>query len=140
MSFPLSPWEAAWCALAIAAGYAVRAVSGFGAGVIATPLLVFVLPLPVTVPLITVIGMFAGSRQVVRDWRAIDWASIARFVPGSLVGVALGLVLFTSLDQVLLAIRRQQQHRRDAGARQFLGSGDPVHPRHLDVHDHQVRA
>ena len=103
MTWPLSPSESAWCALAIAAGYAVRAVSGFGAGVIATPLLVFVLPLPVTVPLITVIGMFAGSRQVLRDWRAIDWASIARFVPGSLVGVALGLVLFTSLDQVLLA-------------------------------------
>ncbi|MFO1312293.1 MAG: sulfite exporter TauE/SafE family protein [Burkholderiales bacterium] len=103
MNFPLSPAEAAWCALAIAAGYAVRAVSGFGAGVIATPLLTFVLPLPVTVPLITVIGMFAGSRQVVRDWRAIDWARIARFVPGSLVGVALGLYLFASVDQALLA-------------------------------------
>lgn len=103
MTFPLSPSEAAWCGFAIAAGYAVRAVSGFGAGLIATPLLTFVLPLPVTVPLITVIGMFAGSRQIVRDWRIVDWASIARMVPGSLVGVALGLYLFTSLDQVLLA-------------------------------------
>jgi len=103
LTWPLSPLESAWCALAIAAGYAVRAVSGFGAGVIATPLLTFVLPLPVTVPLITVIGMFAGSRQVLRDWRMIEWRRIAIFVPGSLVGVALGLYLFTSLDQVMLA-------------------------------------
>jgi uncharacterized membrane protein YfcA len=89
--------------MAIALGYAVRAVSGFGAGVIATPLLTFVLPLPVTVPLITVVGMFAGSRQVLRDWEAIEWRRIAIFVPGSLAGVALGLYLFAALDQVLLA-------------------------------------
>jgi len=89
--------------MAIALGYAVRAVSGFGAGVIATPLLTFVLPLPVTVPLITVIGMFAGSRQVLRDWSMIEWRRILIFVPGSLAGVALGLYLFAALDQVLLA-------------------------------------
>ena len=84
-------------------GYAARAISGFGAGVIATPLLTFVLPLPVTVPLITVLGMFAGLRQILRDWRLIEWRRIAMFVPGSLAGVGLGLYLFTALDQVLLA-------------------------------------
>ena len=103
MNWPLSPWETAWCAFAIALGYAARAISGFGAGVIATPLLAFVLPLPVTVPLITVLGMFAGLRQIARDWRMVEWRRIATFVPGSLVGVALGLYLFTSLDQVMLA-------------------------------------
>lgn len=103
MTFPLTPLETGWCAVAIALGYAVRAVSGFGAGVIATPLLTFVLPLPVTVPLITVIGMFAGSRQVARDWKMIEWRSIAIFVPGSLAGVALGLYLFAAVDQLLLA-------------------------------------
>jgi uncharacterized membrane protein YfcA len=103
LNWSLTPVESAWCAFAIALAYAVRAISGFGAGVIATPLLTFVLPLPVTVPLITVSGMFAGSRQVVRDWRIIAWREIAIFVPGSLVGVALGLYLFTALDPVLLA-------------------------------------
>ena len=103
MTFPLTALEAAWCAFAIALGYATRTISGFGAGVIATPLLTFVLPLPVTVPLITVLGMFAGVRQVIRDWGMIEWRSIAIFVPGSLAGVALGLYLFAALDQVLLA-------------------------------------
>lgn len=102
MTWPLSPLETAWCALALAAGYAVRAVSGFGAGVIATPLLTFVLPLPTTVPLITVIGMLAGTWQVVRDWRLIEWRRIVVLVPGSLVGIALGLYLFKALDPIVL--------------------------------------
>jgi len=102
-AWPLSPLETAWCAFALAAGYAVRAVSGFGAGVIATPLLTFVLPLPVTVPLITVIGFFQALRQIVRDWTLIEWHRITIFIPGSLVGVALGLYAFKAVDQVLLA-------------------------------------
>ena len=103
MTWPLSPLETAWCALALAAGYAVRAVSGFGAGVIATPLLTFVLPLPVTVPLITVIGLFQALRQVVKDWQLVEWRRIAIFVPGSLAGVLFGLYVFKAVDQVLLA-------------------------------------
>ena len=103
MNWPLSPLETAWCALALAAGYAVRAVSGFGAGVIATPLLTFVLPLPVTVPLITVIGLFQALRQVVKDWQLVEWRRIAIFVPGSLAGVLFGLYVFKAVDQVLLA-------------------------------------
>jgi uncharacterized membrane protein YfcA len=103
LSWPLSPLETAWCALALAAGYAVRAVSGFGAGVIATPLLTFVLPLPVTVPLITVIGLFQALRQVVKDWQLVEWRRIAIFIPGSLAGVLFGLYVFKAVDQVLLA-------------------------------------
>jgi uncharacterized membrane protein YfcA len=103
LTWSLSPLETAWCALALAAGYAVRAVSGFGAGVIATPLLTFVLPLPVTVPLITVIGLFQALRQVVKDWQLVEWRRIAILVPGSLAGVLFGLYVFKAVDQVLLA-------------------------------------
>jgi uncharacterized membrane protein YfcA len=101
--WPLSPLATAWCALALAAGYGVRAVSGFGAGVIATPLLTFVLPMSVTVPLITVIGGAASLRQVLRDWRSVEWPRLAILVPGSLAGIAVGLYIFKTIDQVLLA-------------------------------------
>ena len=103
MTWPLTPLETAWCAFALMAGYAVRAVSGFGAGVIATPLLALVLPLPVTVPLITVIGMVQALRQIVKDRRLVEWRRIAIFVPGSLAGVLFGLYVFNSVDQALLA-------------------------------------
>ncbi|MEO8507157.1 MAG: sulfite exporter TauE/SafE family protein [Betaproteobacteria bacterium] len=103
MTWPLSPVETVWCGAALAAGYAVRGVAGFGSGVVATPLLTFVLPLSTTAPLITVIGFFVSVRQALRDWPLIQWHSVAVFIPGSLVGVAFGLYVFKTLDQVLLA-------------------------------------
>ncbi|MFO1397581.1 MAG: sulfite exporter TauE/SafE family protein [Burkholderiales bacterium] len=103
MTWPLSPLETAWCFTALAAGYAVRGVAGFGSGVVATPLLTFVLPLSFTAPLITLLGFVVSVRQAIRDWPLIDWRAVAVFVPGSLVGVALGLYVFKTLDMVLLA-------------------------------------
>jgi len=103
MTWPLSPLETAWCFAALAAGYAVRGVAGFGSGVVATPLLTFVLPLSFTAPLITLLGFFVSVRQAIRDWSLIDWRAVAVFIPGSLVGVALGLYVFKTLDMVLLA-------------------------------------
>lgn len=103
MTWTLSPLATAWCALALAAAYSVRAVSGFGAGVIATPLLTFVMPMSVTVPLITVIGGVTSLQQVLRDWRRVEWRRLLILVPGSLAGVAFGLYVFKTVDQVLLA-------------------------------------
>jgi uncharacterized protein len=103
VSWPLTPLESAWCAFALAAAYAVRGVAGFGSGVIATPMLTFVLPLSTTAPLITVIGLFVSLRQAVRDWPLIDWRSVVVFIPGSIVGVLLGLYVFETVDQRLLA-------------------------------------
>ena len=103
MNWPLSPLETAWCALALALGYAVRGVAGFGSGVVATPLLTFVLPLSVTAPLITLIGFFVSIRQAMRDWHLIEWRRVTIFIPGSLAGVALGLYVFKTLDQIFLA-------------------------------------
>jgi uncharacterized protein len=103
MNWPLSPLETAWCALALFAGYAVRGVAGFGSGVVATPLLTFVLPLSITAPLITLIGFVVSVRQALRDWSLIDWKAVAIFIPGSLVGVAAGLYVFKTVDMVQLA-------------------------------------
>ena len=76
---------------------------GFGSGVVATPLLTFVLPLSITAPLITLLGFFVSVRQAIVDWPLINWRAVAVFIPGSLVGVALGLYVFKTLDQQLLA-------------------------------------
>lgn len=103
LTWPLSPFDTAWCAFVLAAGYAVRSVAGFGAGVVAAPLLTFVLPLATTAPLITVIGFLVSIKQAVRDWHLIQWRSVLIFVPGSLIGVALGLYVFKTVDQMLLA-------------------------------------
>jgi hypothetical protein len=93
-AWPLSAGDTLWCALALFAGYAVRGVAGFGSGVVATPLLVFVMPLSTAAPLITFIGAFVSIRQAIRDWKLIAWRRIADFVPGIVLGVPLGIWLF----------------------------------------------
>jgi len=103
LSWPLSPLETLWCAGALAAGYAVRGVAGFGSGIVATPLLAFVLPMTTTAPLITVVGFLVSVRQAIRDWHQIQWKPVLSFAPGALVGVPLGLWVVRTADQGLLA-------------------------------------
>jgi uncharacterized membrane protein YfcA len=100
--WPLGPVETAICAIALFGGYAVRGVAGFGSGVVATPLMAFVLPLSTVAPLITFIGAFVSVRQAVRDWRLIAWRRIAEFVPGIAIGVPLGIWVFQAADPVVL--------------------------------------
>jgi uncharacterized membrane protein YfcA len=102
LGWPLSPLGTAWCAVALIAGYAVRGVAGFGGGVIAAPLLAFVMPMTTIAPLITLLGMAAAVRQAFRGWREIAWKAVLRFIPGSLVGVPLGLWAVKNADQELL--------------------------------------
>ena len=103
MLWPLSPLETLWCAGALAAGYAVRGVAGFGSGIVATPLLAFVLPMTTTAPLITLVGALVSVRQALRDWHDIRWHAVLGFVPGALVGVPIGLWVVKTADQDLLA-------------------------------------
>ena len=103
MPWPLSPLETLWCATALALGYTVRGVAGFGSGVVATPLLAFVLPMTTTAPLITLIGFVVSVRQAFRDWHQIRWKIVRSFVPGALVGVPIGLWMVKTADQGLLA-------------------------------------
>ncbi|OFW31147.1 MAG: hypothetical protein A3H97_16715 [Acidobacteria bacterium RIFCSPLOWO2_02_FULL_65_29] len=95
-------WPLAWCVSVLFAAYALRGATGFGAGVVAIPLLLFVLPLPVVIPLVTATGMLASLGQSVREFRRVNWAGIRRLVVPTLAGVALGLWLFTALDAQLL--------------------------------------
>jgi hypothetical protein len=103
LPWSLSPLESLWCATALALGYAVRGVAGFGSGVVATPLLAFVLPMTTTAPVITLLGFLVSVRQAFRDWHEIRWDAVLRFVPGALVGVPIGLWMVKTADQGLLA-------------------------------------
>lgn len=100
--WPLSPLETLWCAFALVVGYAVRSAAGFGSGVITAPLLTFVLPLSTVAPVITILGLLVSARQAIRDWFLIDWRRLGIFIPGSLVGVALGVLAFKAVDPASL--------------------------------------
>ena len=82
--------------------YALRGSTGFGAAA-AMPLMALIIPLKVLIPAWTLIGLTAGVTLLGRDRAHIAWADMARLLPSCVVGVAVGLYIFTSLDSATLA-------------------------------------
>lgn len=96
------PWALAFCLAVVFAGYALRGATGFGAGVVAIPMLALVLPLNVVIPVITTLGIVASLGQSLQEFRYVDWRALRGLALPSAIGLALGLWLFASLDQALL--------------------------------------
>src|ERR1700694_4288192 len=98
----LSPIEIAYCCVVMVLAYAARGSTGFGAAA-AMPLLGLVIPLKVLIPAWTLIGLAAGVTLLGRDRAHIAWRAMAALLPACLVGIAIGLYLFTMLDARTLA-------------------------------------
>jgi uncharacterized membrane protein YfcA len=82
--------------------YAARGSTGFGAAA-AMPLLSLVIPLKVLIPAWTLIGLAAGVTLLGRDRDHIAWREMVTLLPGTLIGIAIGLWVFTTLDATTLA-------------------------------------
>ena len=95
--------QIAFCAAVVTLAFAVRGGAGFGGGAIAVPLLALVFPVAVTVPVVTVLNMLSSIGHGVTDRRKIVWREIWKIVPGSLLGVGIGIYLLTLLDPQPLA-------------------------------------
>ncbi|GAB4182544.1 MAG: sulfite exporter TauE/SafE family protein [Rhodocyclaceae bacterium] len=102
----MGPGEAAGAAAVLFAAYFVRALAGFGSGLIAVPLLAHFQPLTLVVPVVMaldfaasfLIGRVGGSRT--------DWSEIRILLPFGLMGALFGawaLVRFPSRP-ILLAL------------------------------------
>ena len=96
------PWVLAPGALVIFAAYTVRGATGFGAGVVAIPLLALMMPLTVVIPVLTTLGIAASLGQSVTEFRHVDWRALRGLALPSAAGLALGLWLFASLDHQVL--------------------------------------
>src|SRR3954452_16170844 len=82
--------------------YAARGASCFGPAA-AMPLLGLVIPLKVLVPAWTLIGIAAGTALIGSDRNKVAWGEMAKLVPGTLIGIAFGLYVFTLLSSDMLA-------------------------------------
>jgi hypothetical protein len=98
----LPPLWIAYCCLVMVLAYAARGSTGFGAAA-AMPLLGLVIPLKVLIPAWTLIGLAAGVTLLGRDRTHIAWREMIALVPGTLVGIAIGLYVFERLDAATLA-------------------------------------
>ena len=82
--------------------FIVRGTSGFGAGMVAMPLLVFVIPIHTAVPMMGLLAFILFIFLSIRDRREVVWQELRRLVPTTLLGVAAGALLFKTLDSVVL--------------------------------------
>lgn len=91
-----------WAAGVVFGAYVVRGMSGFGAGLVATPLLAFLLPISTVVPVTALVVFLLFILLTLRDRHQVLWDEFRRLVLPTLVGVVGGLYLFTMLDNRLL--------------------------------------
>lgn len=129
---PLSYPGLAVYAAALIGAFAVRSAAGFGAMLVAVPLLVFVMPLPVAVSVATALTLVTSIRYVSRDWRLIAWRQFAIMMAYTLIGVGLGFYFIRMLDEH--ALRRGLGVFLIAYSLYVLGTGG--HPPALPPHWH----
>ncbi len=92
----LSAFQLVYLVLILVASFAVRGSAGFGG--LNGPLLMVVLPAKVVIPGLVFLGVVSSGAIVVRDYRHIEWRAVRRTLPYGILGTAIGLWLFKSLD------------------------------------------
>ncbi len=103
MDLPLTKLLAA--ALAVTLANTVYGLTGFGAAIVAIPLLAQFLPLRVAVPMMLLFDLVAGLLLGLKNHRSVDQRELLRLVPCLLVGMVLGVVLLAQApERWLLAI------------------------------------
>lgn len=101
-AFDLSAARIGLAAVIVFAAFIVRGMSGFGAGIIAIPVLVFVMPIHTAVPMMGLLAFILFIFLTVRDRRDVIWGELKLLIPPTILGVIAGALLFKNLDNVLL--------------------------------------
>jgi uncharacterized membrane protein YfcA len=94
----LGPFQLALSAGIVFGAFVVRGMSGFGAGMIGVPLLAFLMPVHTAVSMFGLMVLFLFVFLSIRDWRDVVRDELKRLIVPTLLGVAGGVLLFSSLD------------------------------------------
>jgi uncharacterized membrane protein YfcA len=100
----LSWLQLAWIGLAVFLAYVVRGMSGFGAGLIAAPMLAFVLPVHMVIPTTGLLVFVLFCVITVRDRGHVDWRELRLLAAPTVIGVIVSLLVFRLLDNRLLVL------------------------------------
>lgn len=103
MELNLEAVNAALAALILFLAYTVRGIAGFGSALIAVPLLAFLFPIQIVVPVVVFLDYIGSASQGLKNRRLIAWREQLPLIPFTLVGVGAGLFLFTALTPAVLA-------------------------------------
>src|SRR5579864_3212464 len=95
----LSPLGLAFYVVVLIGAFAVRSAAGFGAVLIAVPMLAFVLPVPTAVSVATALSMVTSAQQVSRDWTRIAWGQFFILTFYTMIGIGLGFYFISTLNE-----------------------------------------
>ena len=88
--------------VAITVGFTIAGVAGFGGGVVALPVLVWVFGVREAIPILSISQVLSTASRVWLHREAIDWKVVRFFVLGGLPFSVLGSFFFVSIDTTLL--------------------------------------
>lgn len=91
-----------WASAIIFVAFFVRALTGFGAGLIAIPLLALMYPLQFVVPLQLLFELAISGLLLPRVWRDVDWPHIAGIAVGMFIGNVSGSFILAKVPNELL--------------------------------------
>jgi uncharacterized membrane protein YfcA len=98
----LSVLGLAFYAVVLLSAFAVRSAAGFGAGLVAVPMLALILPVSTAVSVASVFTTLSSIQQVSREWRQIAWPQFLMIFLYSMVGIGLGLYFIKLLDEQVM--------------------------------------
>ncbi|MBU6224167.1 MAG: sulfite exporter TauE/SafE family protein [Burkholderiales bacterium] len=91
-------------ALTVLCAYSVFGITGFGAAMVAVPVLAHLLPLSTVVPLILLTDLLATTFVGLRQWRLVQRSELVRLMLPMLVGVVLGVQALSELPSSILLL------------------------------------
>ena len=88
--------------LVMTGAFAVRSAAGFGAVLVAMPMLAFIMPVSTAVSVTTALTAITSVHQVSRGWRRVAWRHFVIMAFYSAVGIGLGFYSIKMLDEHML--------------------------------------
>ncbi len=92
----------AFYAVVLTGAFAVRSAAGFGAGLIAVPMLAFVLPVSTAVSIAAIFTTITSAGPVGRDWRQIAWKQFVLVSFYTVIGIGLGFYFLKTSNEKTL--------------------------------------
>ena len=86
-------------ALIVMVAYTVYGLTGFGAAIIAIPLLAHFFPLRFAVPMMLVFDLFAGLLLGLKNRKYLDRSELLRLLPFLLIGMVVGVTLLVWVSE-----------------------------------------
>jgi uncharacterized membrane protein YfcA len=92
------PWLLLYAAVVVFAAFYVRAVIGFGSGLISVAFLSLLFPIKEVVPVVLLLDLLGSFVLGTYDFREIRWPELRWLVPGSLAGLVVGSFILADSD------------------------------------------